>query len=804
VSDLVTDPQLEELEGGTALDTPPRQTHEMLVAPTTSVHLNTIRAQLIPVGCWKMEDLRFEFDSSIIRPEARREFPKLAKLRAAHPGAPLSIFGHADPTSNDTYNKELSGRRAKAVFALLVRDLALWEDLYNSKIQGAGDPWKYKAVQVMLKALGRDPGPLTGTLTAPTIQAVKGFQRDNDLEGDGDPGPLTRAKLFPQYMDLIAVDEADAPFALQKTDFLAQGEDPNGKGDFQGCSEFNPLLMFSKSENQEFQKPAKKAARDRENAPNRRVMALLFRPGSKVTPGKWPCPRADEGFAGCKARFWSDATTRRQFQASRRKFEETQDTFACRFYHRLTTGSPCERTVPPPPVRVVTLEIILDNNNNQVVDAGEPVATFVRMGIWDHGWDPATGTLRNNEPEAQNFVGVDSVGREARRFYFRVRDPDASGQPQVQVTWRTEFGAGGNDDAPASQVITLLPTANPQVFVSRAVLLVGNDIDRDQATNSGLPAGNADAGSRNRGASNHRIRRLTVDDAHRLDTNVVAEYTPAAAGDNVVARLPLFNRGPDERRRIRVHLVNVRDAVGGAPVLDPGRRRATSDLIRSIYATCGIFAEINEIVIDPPASCINWSTRFPASGAIAVGADPAVEDSSFPGSVNLIPSASETDIINVIRARADFDANDIYLVYVTRLFRNPIPAPGPAAVLQASLAGGEAFPDTWTAAGSVARSFAFLGVRTTNALAEAHEMTHLTTNLRNSAGGHFHLQANVATGPGNIDGRNLMQRFALIQNGNTADSKRLWDEDFTNAGIAPPTIPAQIRAIRGSRFVRPL
>src|SRR5262245_43170288 len=399
MSDLVTDPELEELEGGTALDTPPRQTHEVVVAPTTSADFNTIRAQLIPVGCWRMEDLRFEFDSSIIRPEARKEFPKLAKLRAAHPGAPLSIFGHADPTGNDAYNKELSGRRAKAVFALLLRDMSLWEELYGSKVQGVGDPWKFKAIQVMLKALGRDPGPMTGTLTPQTIEAVKRFQRDNDLDDDGDPGPLTRGKLFTQYADLVCVDESGAPFKLEKTDFLAQGADPKGKGDFQGCSEFNPLLMFSSEENKGFQKPGKKAERARENAPNRRVMALLFRPGTKVTPAKWPCPRAEEGFARCEARFWSDAPTRRQFQANRRKFEDTKDTFACRFYHRLTTGSPCERVVPPP-ARLATLEIILDNDNNRTVDAAEPVATFVRMGIWDHGWDPATGNLRNNEAEA--------------------------------------------------------------------------------------------------------------------------------------------------------------------------------------------------------------------------------------------------------------------------------------------------------------------------------------------------------------------------------------------------------------------
>jgi hypothetical protein len=740
------------------------------VGPSAAAEFNLVRAFLIPKACFKFEDAHFAFDSSFVVPGGFDVGP-LKDLLDKHPGTKLSIFGHADPTGDDTYNKTLSGRRASAIFGLLTRDVAMWDKLHDQP--AGGDNWKPEAEETMRATTGLPAGTARPTLTK-------------------------------AYMDHLCTvrDKTGQPAGkveLTKDDFLARGKGKDGKGDLQGCSEFNPLMIFSKGEKTVLDQPANRPQRNEENRVNRRVMVLLFRPGSLVDPNKWPCPTVVEGIAKCLKRFHSDGETRRSNQTERREFRDTKDTFACRFYDRVSNSSPCEQ---PPPPRVATLEIILDNNNNQVVDASEPVATFVRMGIWDHGWDPANGTLRNNEPEAQNFIGLDSVGTEARRFYFRVRDEDATGQPQVQVRWRTEFGAGGNDDAPPSQIISLLPTSDPQVFVSRAVFLVGDVIDRDQATNSGLPAANADAGSRNRGASNHRIRKVTVDATHVLDTNIVGEYRPAASAVNVVVKLPLFNRGPDERRRIRVHLVNVRDAVGGTPVLGAARRQATSDIIRNIYATCGIFAEVDEIVIDPPASCINWSTRYPAS-AIAVGADPAAEESSFPAA-NLIPSPSQVDIINVIRARADFDANDIYLVYVTRLFQNPIPAPSPTAILQASGAGGEAFPDAWTAAGSVARSFAFLGVRTTNSLAEAHEMTHITTDLRNDAGGHFHLQANVNTGPGNIDGRNLMQRFVLIQNGNTADSKRLWDEDFTNANLSPSTIPAQISAIRGSRFIRPL
>ena len=113
----------------------------------------------------------------------------------------------------------------------------------------------------------------------------------------------------------------------------------------------------------------------------------------------------------------------------------------------------------------------------------------------------------HNRPILRWTFNRRSVGREARRFYFRVRDTDASGQPQVQVEWRTEFGAGGNDDAPGSQLITLLPTSDPKVFVSRAVFLVTNDIDRDQVTNSGLPAGNADAGKGEPRHERHRSFR---------------------------------------------------------------------------------------------------------------------------------------------------------------------------------------------------------------------------------------------------------------------------------------------------------
>jgi hypothetical protein len=762
--------------GGTAASHPKPETLQFFVGPTTSDQFNTSRLRLIPVACWKVEDIRFAFDSSFVTPDIAIEIKLLQTLREQHkePGGaarypPLSLFGHADPVGADDYNKALSGRRATAIYAVLIVNtnpsvaVKLWNQI------SATENWGAQQRQQMRSAV---------------------------------PPATSDSELTRVYMQQLC----PAELKITPQDFLAQGADAAGKGDYQGCSRFNPLLIFSQQEESRFEAATQSrdqttlAERNSVNAPNRRVMALLFKPGSQVIAAKWPCPPATGDKAGCIKRFWSDGDKRRHTRQpdTERKFDDTEDTFACRFYQRLITDSPCEKIVP---LVKPSVEVILDSNDDFLVDASEPVAAFVRVGIWDHAFDPATGTLINSSPDSKNFIGKDFKGPLARRFYFRVKDPNASGQKEVTLKWRTEFGSGGTDDTPASQAISLTPTAaDPTLFVSHAVFLVTDAVDQSQATDSGLASGNPDAGSRKLGESNHRIRKITVDDAHKLDSQIVADYTSPLGGPAVTASVPVFQRSPEERLKIKVHLVNVRNTSGGTGALTATRKQTAFDTLRSVYARCGIYLDIDEIVIDPPASCINWQTRYPAS-ANAIGANPAVEGAGFT-SGNLVPSTSQTDIINLIRARPDFDGNDIYIVYITKIFNNPIPPPSATAVL-AGGPGGISFPDSWTPANAIARSFVFVGLQTVNQWADPHEMTHVTTNLRNSAGGHFHLQATVGAGPGNIDGRNLMQRFFLIGNGNTADSKRLWDEDFTNNALTPAKIPAQISAIRASRFVRP-
>lgn len=329
-------------EGGVAGDHLPHQTHPMLVAPSTSDEYNTVKAVLIPIACWRVDDIRFEFGSSFIKPDAKDEFQELDSLMKAHPGAPISIFGHADPVGYDDFNKQLSGRRVQAVYAVLTRKTDLWEDLYKNPV--GTDKWDTDEIQMMLSALGYYKGPINGELDQETDEAVRSFQ-GHGLEVDGNPGANTRPKLYKAYMDLICVDKNGSPCQLDPVeDFLARGVDEKGKGDYQGCSEFNPRLLFSQEEENEYSKEENKPKRNAENAPNRRVIAFLFRPGSQVNPKSWPCPRAKEGIAGCKKRFWSDGNERRNTRhpTERREYEKTKDTFACRFYDRMASLSLCE------------------------------------------------------------------------------------------------------------------------------------------------------------------------------------------------------------------------------------------------------------------------------------------------------------------------------------------------------------------------------------------------------------------------------------------------------------------------------
>ncbi len=328
-------------EGGLTAEVLRDPPQTVLVAPATKSEKNTLRLPLEPIGCWRLDDPRFHFDSSFITPAAREEFAALGQLHQLLPDAPISVFGHADPVGNDEYNKRLSGRRAEAVYAVITRNAAMWEALYSQP--HGEDHWRTREIQTILAALGYDTGPIDGIQGPITTAAIRNFQKDHELLADGIAGPITRKQLFLSYMDHLCTGDDGATFSIRPTGFLGRGADPKGKADYQGCGEFNPVLLFSAAENTAFQAPSQREARNQENTPNRRIVVYFFRANVETPPKKWPCPRTNEGTALCKTRLYADSAQRRSFQAERREWAQTHDTFACRFYQRLIMDSACER-----------------------------------------------------------------------------------------------------------------------------------------------------------------------------------------------------------------------------------------------------------------------------------------------------------------------------------------------------------------------------------------------------------------------------------------------------------------------------
>lgn len=321
------------------------------VAPTDKDDVNTIRLPVVPICCWRLNDVAFAFDSSFVGPDFAGELTKLATMVKANPGAPASIFAHADPVGSDDVNKTISDRRAIAVYALLTRQIDQWEELYSKPVDG--DKWGTKAIQSMLATVqdgSGNPyygGDIDGKYGPETKQAVEAFQTDAGLDVDGDAGPKTRKVLFGAYMDTICVDSSGKRFLMDpKNDFLGGGADPGGKMAMQGCSELNPVFLLSQDEMSQYQQSGDTKTRNKRNGPNRRVVIFLFRPGTQVPAGAWPCPRVKEGVGACRGQFWPDGDQRRAAGDDERKYQDTHDTMACRFYDRFARRSPCEGGMP--------------------------------------------------------------------------------------------------------------------------------------------------------------------------------------------------------------------------------------------------------------------------------------------------------------------------------------------------------------------------------------------------------------------------------------------------------------------------
>ncbi len=62
----------------------------------------------------------FDFDSDVVRPEARANLRELAASLDKYPGTDLLIVGHTDQVGSQAHNQGLAGHRAKAAASYLV------------------------------------------------------------------------------------------------------------------------------------------------------------------------------------------------------------------------------------------------------------------------------------------------------------------------------------------------------------------------------------------------------------------------------------------------------------------------------------------------------------------------------------------------------------------------------------------------------------------------------------------------------------------------------------------------------------
>lgn len=658
-------------EGGVVAQLDLLEKHALRVAPTTNDRANLVKLGPIPIACWRVEDMRFEFDSSFVKPAVATEIQNLKLLRDANkqkdPATqqtlfpPLTIFGHADPTGNDDYNKGLSGRRATAIYALLTRDTALWEDLWSHP-QG-NDNWGLRAVQIMLADLGFSKGAADGKMNEETREAVKKLQKVKGLAVDGDPGPKTRAVLFLLYMDKLCGPD----FKLDKNeDFLGRGADPGGKADFQGCSEFNPVMLFTEQEEQKFSRPENKPERDAENGTNRRVMALLFRIGSRVDPQKWPCPRVKEGVAGCKKRFWSDGEQRRKRRLpdERREFKKSKDTFACRFYHRMNVSSPCEGTVRGDGLLFMQCFsgdglVALAGRRYRIRSGDQPPVQFA--GVLDE-----TGTLRHVlVPPGDYTLTVKGCGEDSPLAVLRASETipqirllengrlaihvhTSEGDPLEDATVEVEGLGQRVTDEDGVAYYGTVPEGDFKFKASKSGFVSESVARRRQNFVKGGPGTTADAGEDSNATGN-----ATVNDTR---TDVTVKLTKLAKEELKILKIEAKQSGTHSRRNSQRQLPPTTLTPSTSGEKDMGKNPP-------VVVVRGSHKIALEAITEPPGQVVQWEITPNQSS----GAPPDLSSQQAPnivistdktGSFSVTAKLGSTSIIwNFILVEVEVDLN---------------------------------------------------------------------------------------------------------------------------------------------------
>lgn len=275
------------------------------------VHTLRVKKKVSPpqfLECCSIPGVTFEFDKSFVRPSVVDHLQALQDALEKHPDAQVMVFGHTDKVGPELYNKKLSERRARSVYAFIINDENEWEKLYKE------EDWGIRVVQEILKDFGGDfdPGPVDGVNGPKTKKAVRNYQEARGLMPNGVADSATRKRMFKEYM-------------TGKHD-IELGPDRFMDPKHMGCGEFNPVKETEQA-----------------HEPNRRVMFYLFH---KERPPKLPCQHGN--LAPC---------TKQKTPPEPRH----TPTFKCSFYDSLSRKCGAEVGPPVAPAKELELTFVDDH-----------------------------------------------------------------------------------------------------------------------------------------------------------------------------------------------------------------------------------------------------------------------------------------------------------------------------------------------------------------------------------------------------------------------------------------------------------
>jgi hypothetical protein len=422
----------------------------------------------------------------------------------------------------------------------------------------------------------------------------------------------------------------------------------------------------------------------------------------------------------------------------------------------------------------------------------EKPADELRFGFWDNLIEllviptPGGGSMRllNDEAETKNFVGGDS-----RRFYIVLEDPGAAGKRSVDVDWWTAYSnsdarvTGTVYDDPGSK-LTLLETGNATgVFVSKGLMLVNDEVDRQVVTHSGISPsdpllGKLHGGPRKDTMSNFRIRRIG------LFGFSVASYQSKAMKAPVTTVAPVFS--PASRKLMPVQVYVVRTSKGGPPAIPPADLAKTDlRVLTETYERHGIWVWT---MVSPPDKLVAGTTERKVGSPIEytileVDPPPKVRNAKV----------TESDIDELARVFPSSGGNTLRLFFVEEILYKV----NGHQVLGISYAPGYR-PEPDESVITVVRPVppTTLGTSAVRAgrdpYTAAHELGHCLMP-KNANNGHYTTPSDVSKpGARHIDLMDLMFNHSRGNTENFFQTKRIWDlsdgdgdQQLLSLGLSP-------------------